>query len=295
MLIDKFIEFSKQMDNHLYGGNKKCFLFDEYALLVSSSFVDLKTVDLYEEKLKKEIQIINKLENDGVSVIPPLEYKIDASTIDRDEGDCSIYCLQKRAKGEELYNSKMSIDEYETRLKEVSNMSSENLNKFISDWIAINNAGISVDPSKCGNFFLSDGKISFIDLNFNESFFVDEYKEKRMKVLFMESYVVLTGAGLKFKYDKEGKKETKYYDYIRMIFNNLLDTFMEKGIPTDLSFQKVVKECYTDNVVIEELLEKNKKYNQSLQFDKGMTKISDINQTNDLQENVKIFENNINR
>lgn len=204
MLINYFIN-SKQDDHDRNGSNKKCFLFDNYVLLYGSC---------KEEELKKLIQIGNSLEQKGVAILPTLEYKIDVPP--NELGYARGYFLQKRAQGKELYNSKMSEDEYKKRLNEVSKMSSEQMDKFVSDWLAISEAGLMIDPSKCGNFFYSDGKISFIDLNLSK-------RSQSLGEKFSEISNVLFGLGLKSKYKTDGN------DFMK-ILENTSKSFLKKGL-----------------------------------------------------------------
>jgi len=205
MLINDFINL-RQDDYNSGGSNKKCFLFEDYVLLYGSC---------KEEELKKLIQISNALEQTGVYILPTIEYKIDSQP--NELGYTKGYFLQKRAEGEELYDSKMSEETYRKRLNEIAHMSSEQMDKFVSDWITISDAGLMIDPSKCGNFFYSDGKISFIDLNLS-------HRSKSLGESFSEVSNVLFGLGLKSKYKTDGN------DFCN-ILKNVSRSFLKKGLP----------------------------------------------------------------
>lgn len=213
MFINYFIKKAEQNTSDKGGGNKKCFLVDDYALLYGS---------YKEEELKKQIQIGKSLEQQDVNILPTLEYKTD--TEPNVLGYVKGYSLQRRAQGEELYNSKMSEDEYKKRLSTVANMSTQQMDKFASDWIAISEAGLMIDPSKCENFFYSDGKISFIDLNvWNNRPSLDEH--------FLNMSQVLFGLGLKSKYKADENDFAK-------ILTNVSRSFLKKGLPLE-DIQKV--------------------------------------------------------
>lgn len=176
MLIDDFINSKK--DNVQSGGsNKQCFVFDEYVLLYGS---------FREEELKKEMTISNNLKKVGVALIPTLEYKI--TTPVGQNGYVKGYMLQSRANGDWLYSRNMKNEDYKKRLKQIANMDHDKLNKFIADWLAIIDAGLQVDPSKCENFFYSTKGISFIDLNLRQT-------SIPLKTTFFEIVSVLTGLG----------------------------------------------------------------------------------------------------
>lgn len=217
MTIDDFIN-SKQGNHDRNGSNKECFLFENHVLLYGSC---------KEEELKKVIQITNSLEQKGVAILPTLEYKIDSAP--NELGYARGYFLQKRAQGKELYSSKMSEDEYKKRLNEVSKMSTEQMDKFVSDWLTISEAGLMIDPSKCGNFFYSDGKISFIDLNLAK-------RSKSLGEKFSEVSNVLFGLGLKSKYKTDGN------DFMK-ILENVSKSFLKKGL--SLSEIKAITSKYS--------------------------------------------------
>ena len=213
-MINYFI--NSRQDDH--DSNKKCFLFDDHVLLYGSC---------KEEELKQLIQIGHSLERKGVSILPTLEYKIVSEP--NELGYAMGYFLQKRAPGEELYSRKISEVEYRKRLNEVSQMSTEQMDKFVSDWLAISEAGLMIDPSKCGNFFYSDGKISFIDLNLAKG-------SKSLGEKFSEVSNVLFGLHLKTKYKTDGN------DFMN-ILKKVSRSFLKKGMA--LSDIKTVTSKYT--------------------------------------------------
>lgn len=188
----------------IYGGNKKCFLFSNYVLLLGS---------FKEDEIKKEIKIGNELKNNGVNIIPTIEYKIVGQK--NELGYSKGYILQPKAKGTWLYTHDMTNSEYKKRLHNIAKMDCNKLDKFISDWITIVKAGLQIDPSKCENFFYSDTNICFIDLNLRNS-------SKDLKNIFLEIISVLTGLGLKYK-------GTNINDCIQIITNTAC-LFLKKGL-----------------------------------------------------------------
>ena len=60
-----------------------------------------------------------KLKEDGYPVHPTLAYVITGKT--NDFGYAEGYTLQPQAKGVELFNSKMTPEEYHARLEEIAN------------------------------------------------------------------------------------------------------------------------------------------------------------------------------
>jgi len=202
MLIERFIN-SKKDNVQPGGGNKKCYLFDEYALLYGA---------FKEEELKKQIIISNNLNKKGVAIIPTLEYQIDIPA--GETGYARGYMLQPRAPGNCLYVRQMPDKDYKTRLKQIANMEYDILDKFISDWLAIIDAGLQVDPSKCENFFFTDTGISFIDLNLQS-------RRPSLKTIFLEIVSVLTGLGL---------VKTAATDDCVQIVKKVANSFLSRGL-----------------------------------------------------------------
>ena len=155
MIIDGIIERHRATKGTAKsGGNKKVRVFDDYVLLAGG---------FKEDEIQQLIKITNELKERGVAVVPTLEYKIVYPP--NELGYARGYMLQPRAAGTEIYDSNMSDADYHKRLHDIANMDSQKIDKFVSDWIAIEKAGLMVDPSKVSNFFYSDAGISFIDLS----------------------------------------------------------------------------------------------------------------------------------
>lgn len=209
MLIDKFIQ-SETLNQKSGGSNKKCWLFDEYALLYGS---------FKEDEIKQVSQISNRLESEGVFILPTIEYKID--TPPNMFGYVKGYSLQKRARGRDLYQQKMTQDEYMHQLQAVASMTPRQTEKFVSDWLKIEKAGLMIDPSKCENFFYDNGNISFIDLNLSK-------KPTPIKTSFLYSFGVLTGLGLRFKY-----KSDEANLHMVKIAKTLAQSFVKRGMSID--------------------------------------------------------------
>ena len=207
MLIDNFIERRFENDSPLKkGGNKKVRIFDDYVLLAGS---------FKEDEIKKIILITNELKNNGIAIIPTLEYKIVYPP--NEIGYARGYMLQPRAKGTEVYSSDMSEEEYDKRLRDIASMDIKKIYKFVSDWLAIERAGLMIDPSKTTNFFYSDEGISFIDLNLRK------YEIKPLKTYFVYAYGILTDYLRKL--DSENMAE-----YIVQIIKKVALCFMQRGM-----------------------------------------------------------------
>lgn len=167
-LINHIIELSHEQESNSHGGNKKCFLINDYALLKQKFTTD---------EIEKTMQITEKLEKKGVNIARTLGFKVLKQNIQYWNADKDVlvsegYVLQQRAKGTPLLdrtnwnaeNQRYQID----YLKQLDSMSKEGQNffdQFVKDWIEIQEAGMQIDPSKPGNFIYEQGKgITFIDL-----------------------------------------------------------------------------------------------------------------------------------
>lgn len=140
------------------------------------------------------------------------------------------YILQPRAKGVWLYTRNMTNSEYKKRLHDIAKMDYRKLDKFVSDWIAIVEAGLQIDPSKCENFFYSGTNISFIDLNLRNG-------SSNLKEIFLEIMSVLTGLGLKYQ-------GTNISDCIQII-TNTAGLFLKKKLLNIKDIQDVLYSRYS--------------------------------------------------
>ena len=203
MLIDDFINSGKR-ERDKSGGTKKCFVFDEYVLLYGG---------FKEEELQQEMQIGKELQILGVQLIPTLEYKVVLPP--NELGYSRGYMLQQRAKGTWLYSWGMKEDEYKQRLSEIAELGQEKIDKFVSDWMKIIEAGLQVDPSKTENFFYDNGNITFIDLNLRKVPINFQYA-------FWEVTEVLMGLGLKSK---------EYSNDLAKVIKKVSHSFVKIGLP----------------------------------------------------------------
>lgn len=258
MLIDSFINSKK--DNLRPGGsNKTCFIFDEYVLLYGS---------FKEEDLKKEIIISNKLKQNGISILPTLEYKIVIPA--NENGYAKGYILQPRAKGDWLYNRNMKDEDYKKRLKQISNMEYTKLDKFISDWLNIVEAGLQVDPSKGENFFYSDDGICFIDLNLRQG-------SRPLKITFLEVVSVLTGLGL---------VSTVTDDVCVKIIKNVARSFSKRGLSANdihevLSSHDYLLGNYTNKKQIDSII---KSFTKEQEFKEASTNLKEEEQITSMKQ-----------
>ena len=173
--IDRLLEIAT--NNPMYtksGGNNKCFVIDDYAVLKTSN------IEGHTENFDKIIEDIYELKNMGVNVTPILGYAIVQYGTPYYNGARydSGFIIQERAKGQELLNyhdtpRSSSTNTQENRDKVLNycqmlyNAPQEHFDKFVADYKMITDKKISIDASKLTNFFYDHDKgFSFIDMNF---------------------------------------------------------------------------------------------------------------------------------
>lgn len=200
-LIDEIIQKVQGIQSNARGENKKCFIIDNYALLRSSYVYS-------QERMETLIRVGRELKEKGINLVRVLAYKII-------EGDVP-YILQEKARGEALHNKvkredvtgdRLPIEQQKhlERLQSLAEERQEIYDKFLSDWLAIQEAGIRIDASNPDNFFYEKGEgISFIDLDG----LIDTENKPTLETTFFEMLVALTA---KTKHDVLGvDNEYKY-------------------------------------------------------------------------------------
>lgn len=168
-LIENIIQIAQQQESNAHGGNKKCYLIDNYALL-SQKFTT--------EEIEKMMQITQELESKGVNIARVLDYQIlEQNTQYWNTNKNAIvsdgYVLQQRAIGEPLLDETNRVNDgqrfqidYFKQIDSIAQEGQEFFNNFVKGWLEIEKAGLSIDPSKPSNFIYKSGQdITFIDLN----------------------------------------------------------------------------------------------------------------------------------
>lgn len=209
-LIDSFIErIGSDQTADRKGGNKKCYLFSNYALLVGS----FKPEDILYTKTKQA-----ELVDEGVNLFPIIDYK--AINEPSDLGYQKGYILQRRAVGEELYHNP-SQEKYESTIAKLAAEKPEVFDKFIDDWAKIQSKGITPDPSKSSNFFYDPGKsINFIDVDKGGPGTNNPH-------LFLEAGTVLLGGGQYYTYGGDANHATQ--KQAGVILQKLKTSFIKRG------------------------------------------------------------------
>lgn len=244
-LIDSIIQKSGDQEVSAKGGNKKCYLIDEYALLEGT---------VKEEEIKKVIEIQYNLANKGVNLARTIDYKLLGG--DEDKKYKKAYILQDRAKGEPLHQEfrrsnylKLREEEkkekQDTYLNKINSLSEEDsifYDKFVGDWQEILKQGLIIDPSKTTNFFYEKGKkISFIDLDLNTAEVIPN-----METMLMEMSVVLANSAEYITYKNEGVGNIEQINSkLSTIFGKIIDAFERIGLDRNTA-NKILMERFPD-------------------------------------------------
>lgn len=153
------------------GGNSKCAIINNYAVLKTSN------IPGHDDSFARMIETLKSLKENDVNVIPILGYgiaKFGESYYNGARYDKG-YIVQEKAPGQELLYLGALRDKTEEEkhdivlnyLQTVSSIPQSHYDKWVSDYKAITDAKVMVDPSKASNFFYDSEKgFSFIDLNF---------------------------------------------------------------------------------------------------------------------------------
>ncbi len=219
--IDELIEKSIKINANMKGGNKKCFLFENYALL--EGYID-------ENKVKLLISAGERLKSKGVNIARTLEYKLT----DKEYG----YLLQERAFGTPLHN-RINYDIpkedipfqkqlYISRLEALAAESQKFYDKFVDDWLEIQNEKIKIDPSKTDNFYYQEGKgITFIDL---EAVGSVEESEKSIETVCSEIAAVLSASNKYWNFIGDESVSDIIKNSLSVVFTKLESSLEKKGM-----------------------------------------------------------------
>lgn len=161
------------------GGNSKAYIFGDYVVLKTGN-ISLGDVSdgIKEPPFDRIIEKLHALKNSGVNVVPVLGYICNGMCDFGESAYGEGFVFQPRAKGSELWERNKMPSRYSEIKKEeatylfdraslLANASQQQFDKWVSDYKAITDAGIMIDPSKKENFFYDEEEgFSFIDLNF---------------------------------------------------------------------------------------------------------------------------------
>lgn len=219
-IIDSLIDKAEQTQADARGGNKKCFISGDYALL--QGHID-------EEKMQRLMRVGAELKERGIDLARTLDYKIT--------GDGIGYSLQERAKGNPLHNRihwKIIPEQFATeqqgysdKLQTLANEKQKIFDKFVSDWLEIQKAGRRIDPSKVDNFYYREGEgITFIDLDGEMS----ESTQPPMETVCYEIACVLMASSKYYRFSKDEKVKNAINSNISKIFVKFSHSMEKTGM-----------------------------------------------------------------
>lgn len=245
--IDELIELAEKSSESAKGGNKKCFLDGDYALLYGN---------INEQDMQTLIQLTEDLKSRGVNVARTFDYRITDGT--------KGYSLQERASGDALHNRvRWNVPEeeipmqkqiYTDRLRALTGENQAFYDKFVQDWLEIQKAGIRIDPSKMDNFYYEQGKgITFIDLDAGVGK-VDE-KGVPLETVCVEIATILAGSNKYFSFGRDEEVAKTANKELSNIFKKFAKSMDRAGLPIK-DVKAILKDRYPDV----DLTEPMKKY-----------------------------------
>lgn len=216
------------------GSNSKAFITDKFVILQ-------KAIDKDTESLIKLTSKLNEAKKAGVNVAEIYGYQKTSLTYNPDNYFNSVpgYEIQEKAQGVELHQTQKNLRSLNNSIAEsqrLASASKEHLTKFIQDWIALNNLGIQVDPSKGSNFFYSAEKgFEFIDLCLQNV----ETEAINMQNAFKEIVTVLADTGSVFKY-----KDSELTNITGNLASQVAEIFNELGLLSSEQLVSLVEKNY---------------------------------------------------
>lgn len=209
-MIDQLLEQISLKTANRQGGNKKCFITGAYALLYGA---------IRPQELEQIMETERRLADDGIPVVPTIEYKTLGEPSDL--GFYKGWILQRKAPGDELHQSGVSEEAYNKRMQELTERPQQFFDKFASDWMRITNSGLGIDPSKSSNFFYTPEQIHFIDLNLRS------IPTPSSETCFLEASTALFGGGAYYKYQNCRKNQQN-------VLRKISAAFAKQGADTNL-------------------------------------------------------------
>ncbi len=261
-IIDDIIQMAEQQETSAHGGNKQCYLIDDYALLRQKFLV---------KEIDEIIQIGERLESKGVKVARTLDYKILSQGTRNWNSDNNAlvadgYVLQQRAIGKPLLDrtnwdeegKKYQLD-YLRQIDSISQEGQEFFSNFVKGWLEIQNTGIGIDPSKSGNFIYEQGKgITFIDLELSN-------RKTDLSTTIFEQLAVILNLSTYHKCYPEVKEA------VDKRFGNIIDKYrnaiIEQGIDIDVLNQVLETNFIPQRKSEESKLEKESPENEIIRLE----------------------------
>ena len=214
------------------GGNAKAVLGQDFVVLQKA----LEADEGYAENLINKLKEAQKL---GLNVTPILE-RVFSESSTGSGGFRPGYEIQQRAAGSNVHETQKSLININSALQENQTLlgASENqLQKFIADYIKLDEIGVQIDPSKASNFLYDAEKgFSFIDLGLKNA----NDKAKALKQIFKEITVVLANTST---FNALGQDESLGFSSGQIVAK-VADSFEALGIATREEIDSWAKEFY---------------------------------------------------
>lgn len=218
------------------GGNAKAFITDEFVILQ-------KAIDKDVESLAEFISKLQEAKKAGINVAEIYGHQYTSLTYNPDNFPSSIpgYEIQEKANGTELHQTQKGLKSLENSISESQHLlsaSKDHLTKFVQDWIALNNLGLQIDPSKSSNFFYDiNNGFEFIDLALKNT----KSKATDTETMFREIITSLTDTGSVFKY-----KDANLTNITGELAGRVAEIFKDLGLLSSDQLVSLTEQYYSD-------------------------------------------------
>lgn len=214
------------------GGNAKAVLGQDFVILQKS----LEANEDYAESLINKLKEAQEL---GVNIAPIME-RVFSDMSEESYGFREGYEIQQRATGSNVHETQKDLINLNGALQEnqvLLGASTESLQKFVADYIKLDEVGLKIDPSKASNFLYDVEKgFSFIDLGLKN---VND-QAKTTKQFFREISVVLANTPT---FNALGQDENLGFSSGQIVAK-IADAFEAMGIATREEIDSWAKEFY---------------------------------------------------
>ena len=216
------------------GGNAKAFVTDNFVILQKHITTNNEEIGIFIEKLQQAKQ-------EGIQLAEVLGQTFSLNAKE-DIGFRKGYEIQERGEGSEVHASPklINLNQALAENQKILNLSDEHLQKFILDYIKLDQIGLQIDPSKPSNFLLDAEKgITFIDIGLKDV----NAKAKSTADIFTEIATILSNMVGYMKFGENGD----WSKSSGQIVNRIRDIFAQLNLSSSEEMNKIIEERFVRN------------------------------------------------
>lgn len=261
------------------GGNAKAFVTDNFVILQKHITTNNEEISIFIEKIQQAKQ-------EGIQLAEVLGQTFSLHAKEN-IGFRKGYEIQERGEGGEVHASPklIELNQALAENQKILNLSDEHLQKFILDYIKLDQIGLQIDPSKPSNFLLDAEKgITFIDIGLKDV----NAKAKSTADIFTEIATILSNMVGYMKFGENGD----WSKSSGQIVNRIRDIFAQLNLSSSEEMNKIIEERIVRNNDMKSVLLPE---NTSIPADSSEAKASiDIEELrgllNSITYNVKVIQ-----